>query len=156
MIGYEVPGKNREYEVAGVGRVREFQHHLGGWGGRTSRNFPSIHMPCWASRIMLEITAVRIERLSDISLKDAEAEGVELRRVSESDYRWIDYTDKGGRRTFGDPRHSFWSLWKSISGEESHDANPWLWVVEFKKVGAGETANPIQSGVDRTTSGGQP
>lgn len=101
---------------------------------------PSIHMPRWASRILLEIVAVRVERLADISRDDAEAEGIGLRRVSENDYRWIDYTDKAGGHTFGDPRHSFWSLWKSINGEESHDANPWVWVVEFKKVSPGETA----------------
>ncbi len=95
---------------------------------------PSIHMPRWASRILLEVTCVRVERLSDISRVDAEAEGVGLRRVSETDYRWIDYSHKDEGHTFGDPRHSFWSLWKSINGEKSHDANPWVWVVEFKRV----------------------
>lgn len=98
---------------------------------------PSIHMPRWASRITLDITGVRVERLSDISHDDAEAEGVGLRRISETDHRWIDYMDKDGSRTFGDPRHSYWSLWKSIYGESSHDANPWVWVVEFKRVKGG-------------------
>jgi len=95
---------------------------------------PSIHMPRWASRITLEIVSVRIEQLGDISRKDAESEGVGLRRVSENDHRWIDYADKDGVRTFGDPRQSFWSLWKSINGSGSLDANPWVWVVEFKVV----------------------
>jgi hypothetical protein len=101
---------------------------------------PSIHMPRWASRILLEIVAVRVERLAYISREDAEAEGVGLQRVSETDYRWIDYNHNDEGHTFGDPRHSFWSLWKSINGEKSHDANPWVWVVEFKKLGVGGTA----------------
>lgn len=104
------------------------------------KTVPSIHMPRWASRILLEITSVRVERLADISREDAEDEGIGLRRVSESDYRWIDYTDKDGGHTFGDPRQSFWSLWKSINGPSSWAANPWVWVIEFKKVGTGETA----------------
>ena len=95
---------------------------------------PSIHMPRAASRITLEITDVRVERLGDITREDAMAEGVELRRVSESDHRWIDYTDKEGRRTFGDPRRGFWSLWESIYGPESGKADPWVWVIEFTRV----------------------
>jgi len=91
----------------------------------------SIHMPRWASRILLEITAVRVERLNEISREDAEAEGVGLRRVSDTDFRWLDYIDGG---TFGDPRRSFWSLWESINGQESHDANPWVWAISFRRI----------------------
>ncbi|EIF9299968.1 hypothetical protein LSY63_002639 [Salmonella enterica] len=80
---------------------------------------PSIHMPRWASRITLEITGVRVERLNSITESDAEAEGV---------------TDTG----FGDLLvDGYRYLWKSIYGEESWAANPWVWVIEFKRVEGG-------------------
>jgi len=80
---------------------------------------PSIHMPRWASRILLEITGVRVERLQDISEADAVAEGIsqhyaEGRRVScRVAYAW---------------------LWESINGAGSWDANSWVWVVEFRRI----------------------
>ena len=96
---------------------------------------PSIHMPRWASRITLELTSVRIERLGDISEVDAIAEGIGTIRVSENDSRWLNYCEPEDRAAaFGDPRHSFWSLWKSINGQASHDANPWVWVLEFRRI----------------------
>ncbi|ECF5992684.1 hypothetical protein ZD50_000119 [Salmonella enterica subsp. salamae] len=77
---------------------------------------PSIHMPRWASRILLEIIDVRVERLNSITESDAEAEGV---------------TDTG----FGDLLvDGFRYLWKSIYGDDSWQANPWVWVIEFKRV----------------------
>lgn len=80
---------------------------------------PSIHMPRWASRILLEITDVRVERLNSITESDAEAEGV---------------TDTG----FGDLLvDGFRYLWKSIYGDGSWQANPWVWVIEFKRVEGG-------------------
>ncbi len=86
---------------------------------------PSIHMPRWASRITLEITAVRVERLNDISEEDAKAEGVapsqHIITPPEALYRV-----------------GFLKLWQSIYGEESWGANPWVWVIEFKQVGARE------------------
>ena len=77
---------------------------------------PSIHMPRWASRITLEITSVRVERLQDISEKDAKAEGAEPAECCHAHY------------------HGFGKLWESINGPDSWDANPWVWVVEFKRV----------------------
>ncbi|KSF13122.1 hypothetical protein AO935_24315 [Pseudomonas aeruginosa] len=88
---------------------------------------PSIHMPRWASRILLEITAVRVERLQDISEEQARAEGV--RDAGEGSF---DVEDS--KHFAADPRESFASLWSSINGESSWDANPWVWVVEFKRV----------------------
>lgn len=88
---------------------------------------PSIHMPRWTSRILLEITAVRVERLQGISEDQAEAEGVHR------DKRMWFATDDGGP-AFTWPQHAFEHLWRKINGAESWDANPWVWVVEFKRV----------------------
>lgn len=88
---------------------------------------PSIHMPRWASRILLEITAVRVERLQDISQADAIAEGV-LSCERDLDPDGNDYS----------PYELFSALWVSINGHDNWAANPWVWVVEFKQV---EVAN---------------
>lgn len=94
---------------------------------------PSIHMPRWASRILLEITDVRVERLNGISEEDARAEGI------------ID----GGCLNCGEPEpcgcanpepdatDAFAYLWQSIYGQENWNANPWVWVIEFKRVEGG-------------------
>lgn len=73
---------------------------------------PSIFMPRWASRITLEIVSTRIERLQEITLDDARAEGVET-------------TDQ------------YAALWISINGAESWNSNPFVWVIEFKKLEGG-------------------
>lgn len=79
---------------------------------------PSIHIPRWASRILLEVTAVRVERLQEISDADALAEG-----CSSADMR------------DGDRLASVYArLWESINGPGSWDTNPWVWVVEFRRV----------------------
>lgn len=82
---------------------------------------PSIHMPRWASRITLEITGVRVERLQEITPDDCRAEGEPLAN-----------TDIGVRYGFG-------QLWNSINAARGHswDSNPWVWVVEFKRVEGG-------------------
>ena len=85
---------------------------------------PSIHMPSWASRITLEITGVLVERLQDISAKDAIAEGV---RVHE------DHHGKPSGSIYS-PVQAYCDLWESINGHGSWDANPWVWVLEFKRV----------------------
>lgn len=90
---------------------------------------PSIHMPRWASRITLEITGVRVERMYDISEADARAEGVEQLRGG----FWRHY-QPGWTQHQLSARGSFVTLWKSIYGEESWQANPWVWVIEFKRV----------------------
>ncbi|CAI1535824.1 hypothetical protein MOW49_003695 [Serratia marcescens] len=99
---------------------------------------PSIHMPRWASRITLEITAVRVERLNDISVDDAKAEGV---RALENNFgngpAYCDYLLPNLDDTaewYNRASDSYKSLWKSIYGEESWRANPWVWVIEFRRV----------------------
>ncbi|EOV2033201.1 hypothetical protein ACOEPZ_001319 [Klebsiella pneumoniae] len=95
------------------------------------RKRPSIHMPRWASRILLEITDVRVERLNAISQEDAQAEGMELTgwRPTYSD------PDSGGEVMT--PYDNFAELWSSIYGDESWKANGWVWVIEFKRVEGG-------------------
>uniref|UniRef100_UPI0033960D13 hypothetical protein n=1 Tax=Klebsiella pneumoniae TaxID=573 RepID=UPI0033960D13 len=92
---------------------------------------PSIHMPRWASRILLEITDVRVERLNAISQEDAQAEGMELTgwRPTYSD------PDSGGEVMT--PYDNFAELWSSIYGDESWKANGWVWVIELKRVEGG-------------------
>jgi hypothetical protein len=97
---------------------------------------PSIHMFRWASRITLEITSVKVERLQDIAPDDARAEG-----CNDSAWCVTDWPEKATRRlpAFYDRGQdgivltNFASLWQSINGPDSWDANPWVWVVEFKK-----------------------
>jgi hypothetical protein len=113
--------------VAAPPPVNKGTVHAGNW-------HPSIHMPRWASRLTLEVTSVDVQRLQDISEADARAEGI---------------TD-GGCLTCGnnepcgcgDPnpaaRDSFVWLWDSINAERGYgwSVNPFVWVVEFKVVGA--------------------
>lgn len=96
---------------------------------------PSIHMPREACRILLEITAVRVERLNDISEEDAKAEGVKPAGDMLPDYPDTFLTPKGD---FATAKVAFQRLWQSIYGEESWAANPWVWVIEFKQVSARE------------------
>lgn len=79
---------------------------------------PSIHMPRWAGRITLEVVGVRVERLREISRGDAMAEGCPFPNMAAGD----------------DPRQWYAALWDQINGAGSWDANPWVWVVEFRKV----------------------
>jgi len=97
---------------------------------------PSIHMPRWASRILLEITGVRVERLQAITEEDAQAEGApevcnfcgnhpedEAHWVCEEDYDPEPYHREGFKR-----------LWQSINGADSWERNDWVWVIEFRRV----------------------
>jgi len=91
----------------------------------------SMHMPRRFSRITLEVTGVRVERLQDISDADAIAEGLDvLAGVGAI------YGIKGTTNWSDDPRQAYRSLWESINGPDSWAANPWVWVVEFKRVKA--------------------
>lgn len=92
-------------------------HELIGWT-------PSIHMPRWASRILLEITSVRVERLQSISEEDAKAEGFDN---SQSDAaNSIGWFEK--------PIRAFRRAWENIYGADGWDSNPWVWVIEFRRV----------------------
>ncbi|NMD79597.1 hypothetical protein HG597_10790 [Klebsiella sp. DNRA6] len=92
---------------------------------------PSLHMPRWASRILLEITCVRVERLNAISEENAASEGVAQFRGG----FWKHY-QPGWTQHQLSARGSFVTLWKSIYDEESWQSNPWVWVIEFKRCGS--------------------
>lgn len=94
---------------------------------KKGNSVPSIHMPRWASRITLEIIGVRVERLNDISQSDARAEGAppshpSIDRVSR-DFGYPDF-----------PRSWFGQLWEQINGPGCWAANPWVWVIEFRRL----------------------
>ena len=86
------------------------------WARKFGR-IPSIHMPRYASRILLEITDVRVQRLQDISEADAEAEGVD--RIKAKVPRHLDV---------------YRYLWDGINGPGAWDANPWVWAVSFRRL----------------------
>ena len=86
---------------------------------------PAIFMPRWASRITLEVTSVRVERLQDISEADALAEGVTDDGSLVTD---LAGNDRGGAFA------AFATLWEVINGADSWDDNPWVWVVEFRRL----------------------
>lgn len=94
-------------------------------GGEAPPWRPSIHMPRWASRILLEITDVRVERLQEISEADAVAEGL-LRTASGA---WLP-----GMCAY--PEWAFHQLWDQVYGESAWESNPWVWVIEFKRIEA--------------------
>ncbi|NDI85098.1 ASCH domain-containing protein [Undibacterium crateris] len=103
---------------------------LGGWTDGAGNAIPApwqgaSNMPRWASRIRLEITDIRIERLNDISEADAIAEGLELtlRGWKSTKYQHVFYTP---------PIMAFQDLWGFTGGD--WDANPWVWVISFKCV----------------------
>ena len=89
----------------------------GQYGSLWRAKRPSIHMPRWASRILLEITEVRVQRLQEISEEDARAEGVTLQKNPESTFR-----------------SGFRSIWCDINGPKSWNANPWCWVLSFRRI----------------------
>ena len=98
---------------------------------------PSIHTPRWVSRILLEITDVRVERLQDISEAQAMAEGI-VGVAFRPDDGWPICTgymvgpDDGKTGLQTTAAKAFAGLWDSVGGD--WNANPWVWVVEFKRV----------------------
>lgn len=90
---------------------------------RWGRGFPSIHLPRWASRLTLEVTKVRVQRLHEISEEDAKAEGVVPAPFC-----------KAGRPNGQEHVEAFENLWISINGAGAWNANPLVWTVSFRVV----------------------
>ena len=111
-----------EYSVDSEPVLNPDGFDLAWWYSR--RTCPAIHMPRWACRLELEVTGVRVERLNNCSEDDAEAEGIAfLREVPDVDETLT-------------ARQLYECLWDSINGAGAWAANPWVWVVEFKRVAA--------------------
>ena len=105
----------------------------GSYGDETRKEYglkwrPSIFMPRDASRILLEVVSVRIERLQGISESDAVAEGI----IQQKTTGWFSVPGINGAGTTA--RAAYALLWNSINGAGAWDANPWIWVVEFKQI----------------------
>jgi hypothetical protein len=101
---------------------------------------PSIHMPRWASRLSLGVTSVRVERLQDITEADAIAEGATFTDFGKD--RWgnqhpgwtMEPPALDQVHCLGGARWAFANLINKINGPETWDANPWVWVVEFRRL----------------------
>jgi hypothetical protein len=114
----------------------ELVYEEGPAGGREDeigvRWKPSIHMPRWASRITLEVTGVRVERLQDISEAGVLAEGIAKWPLG---YRVaVSGAPRHESRSFETPTGAYRWLWESINGPGIWDANPYVWVVEFRRI----------------------
>lgn len=102
--------------------------------GDWTRPRPSIHMPRWASRITLEIVSVRVERLQDISEEDAAAEGVYRESEDEIPFNGPWYINAGDSQGYATAKSCYEALWDSINGDGAWAANPWVWVIEFRRI----------------------
>lgn len=130
--GYNVPWAPIQYEADGA--RRDWKHtgtppHDG--PTRTGRYRHARFMPRWACRLVLEVAGVRLERLQDISEADAQGEGCAP--------AWLDVDDNETVHSHQQPtfRRGFARLWREISGPSSWDANPWVWVIEFRRLPPG-------------------
>ncbi|AEI76693.1 protein UPF0868 [Cupriavidus necator N-1] len=93
---------------------------------------PSIHMPRAMCRLALEVTGVLVERLNDCSEADAAAEGVW--RDCEVPFNGPWFASQDSHVGFADPRGAYQNLWDNIKGAGAWDSNPWVWVVDFRRL----------------------
>jgi hypothetical protein len=121
--------KQSQADASKAGRPTDFANQFC-WkvGESPCRQRPSIHMPRWASRLTLEVTDVRVERLQDITDAGALAEGIEAVKNPFEGYR--DYLNPEMDEGIA-PRHSFQTLWDSINGPDAWYQNPWLAAYTF-------------------------
>ena len=122
MLFYVASGPD-EYKITDPRADALIEKYGDHYHANDGKRIPSIYMPRWASRITLEITNVRVERLQEISEEDAIAEGAKpyllpVHPARES-LRHVD---------------GYAQLWEQINGPGSWDANPWVWVVCFRRV----------------------
>lgn len=145
-----------EYAAGGEPNLfSDCDERVGEWCFYQNKNYPSIHMPKFASRLHLKIKSIRVERLQDISEEDAKAEGARFTDFGLSNPRGEMSIDGG--KTFNkmkpqqnpgwhvvdvtspdqclqSAKNAFGNLWNHINGPESWQQNPWVWVVEFEVI----------------------
>lgn len=147
-ITFDPVGGGNTFTSNNSGTVRyRADYTLGGVIGPVPEKWkPSIFMPRWASRITLEVTGIRVERLQEITEADAKAEGAKRMAVyatKEGVGTVLEEYPEGtepktpdmlGRKMHPSYKTGFWHIWTRINGPGSWDANPWVWVIEFKKL----------------------
>lgn len=106
-----------------------------------SRWRPSIHMPRWASRLLLDVREVRVERVQDITEADAIAEGIKQAFCPHCGYTYLDCQIQADHRLCGhdtpeSTRDAFAKLWDSINAKRGYgwESNPWVWVISFRRI----------------------
>lgn len=129
------------YDKDSVVYKADFIERYGGWERDTNEGIerietwkPSIHMLKSACRLKLEILSITVERLHDITEEDAIREGIEKFDGFVPEHWVAQYKNYLRPGTCSAPIQSFESLWQSINGEESWQSNPWVWVINFKKL----------------------
>lgn len=105
--------------------MTEHERRKSGWLNGWYRKIPLIFMPRWASRITLEVTGVRVERLQEISYHDCCEEGLKLKDAYPTGY---------GKEV--DMKGLFGALWNSLNAKRGYgwETNPWVWVLTFKRI----------------------
>lgn len=132
------PGDGKVTDYEGRRRVVGYAASMGDDSVRCAEDYgvkktPSIHMARWASRITLEITEVRVERLNSISESDCWAEGIDEIDGMFSNAEIIDMANRIGC-CIDDAKPTYACLWEKINGPGSWDLNPWVWVVSFNRI----------------------
>lgn len=135
----EYDGKLVEFTYQADGEIRTIKQPYGdsvrGYSlVEKPKTYPSSHMPRWASRIQLEITDIRVERVQDISPQACLAEGITTGLAGLANRDDISETAKRARDNAY--RAVFSRLWDSINAKRGFgwDANPWVWVIKFEKM----------------------
>ena len=125
------------YRADGHDTIRDFKEHVRLMSGldflaievNGDRWRQSIHMPRWASRITLEITGIRAERVQDIGEEDVRAEGIIFSHYNTDHFYKAHNIENPGR-------YCFEMLWDRINAKRGYswESNPWVFVIEFKRL----------------------
>jgi len=124
-LGYTAPWAPIRYEADGA-TINATDSPLSLWGGDWGRLRVARFMPRWASRLALEITDVRVQRVQEISEEDAKAEGVIERNKM--------FRAHADAPDFLSARQAFLHLFYDINKRAPKGSNPWVWVITFKRV----------------------